>query len=205
MKPKLTTYVKASSEFRGLLQEWVLVVKDYQQFWPTDCCWWYSERPALSLFSAAIWRHGGVALEEFSWSKRKSKRCKGYPGRCDLGFGLTRGKSKIAYEMEAKHVWCDYDKGVERMIRRTQRRMDEAQAAARRLHGAENPLAVVFASFSVKNKDMPPDHMQIIFEQNTVFREFADYFQDARAFGIILSDNPAHRIAPGCAVIIADP
>lgn len=64
-----------------------------------DCTLWYSERPQVGLFAAAVWKCGGIALEEYGTFKTASgieKR-----GRGDLFFKL-HGQG---YLCEAKHSW----------------------------------------------------------------------------------------------------
>lgn len=198
-------YVSPTIEFSALLNEWVSVQEDYLVFWPDDCCWWYTERPALSLLAAAVWRQGGVALEEFAWNKRASTECKGYPGRCDLGFGLGKGKNKTSYEAEAKHVWCDYDLGSERMIAKARTKLAQAYAAAKTLHKGENPLAILFVSFSVSKERRPNYERHDTTRDLKQFEEFITAFSDARASAILLSPNRANGQSPGCAVIICGP
>ena len=72
----------------------------------TDVPWWYNERPSLSLFAGAIWKVGGIALEEFS-STREAPESLELPsgvqrlGRIDLYFAY-QGKHFVA---EAKQCW----------------------------------------------------------------------------------------------------
>jgi len=64
-----------------------------------DAPYWYNERANVSFLAGAIWRCGGMCLEEYAsdktWEKEK------YPGRTDIWFYLD-GKEYIA---EAKFGW----------------------------------------------------------------------------------------------------
>jgi len=112
MDVKAQSGVFTSSELKALnpiLKEWIAVVLDYchaQKF--DDNPWWYNERATLSTLAAAAWRHGWVALEEFSTAKRarvpESKTEEGdvQNGRCDLFIGRRNGEE---FAIEAKQAW----------------------------------------------------------------------------------------------------
>jgi hypothetical protein len=87
-------------EIKKVLEEWILVNQNIYDSWEGDIPWRYGERTALSVFSGAIWRLGGVVLEEFSTQKSGTK--KGW-GRSDLYIELEDFKSEI----EAKHVYAN--------------------------------------------------------------------------------------------------
>jgi|GEM_PF-1148943 len=64
-----------------------------------DHPYWYTERPHVGLFAAAVWLSGGTALEEYK--TKKSNKHKSNYGRCDLGFRI----GKLGFECEAKRLW----------------------------------------------------------------------------------------------------
>lgn len=82
-------------ELEPLLRTWVRLQRKYCTAWEwDDVSWYYNERASLSLFAAAVWMSGGVALEEYSTEKYhtplRSRRLRPYMGRSDLGFRHSR-------------------------------------------------------------------------------------------------------------------
>jgi hypothetical protein len=70
--------------------------QEYIDCVPGDVPYWYGERPQIGLLAAAVWRSGGVALEEYC-RKRPGRPRK---GRCDLFLSIAG----IGCECEAKIV-----------------------------------------------------------------------------------------------------
>jgi len=66
-----------------------------------DCPYWYGERPHVGFLAAAVWKNGGVALEEYGTSKRNEHKFK--RGRCDLWIKIRQA----SFECEAKHLWLN--------------------------------------------------------------------------------------------------
>jgi hypothetical protein len=61
-----------------------------------DCAWWANERASIGILAAAVWKCGGVALEEYSTRKTNKKEHR--TGRCDLFFAF--GKNHFACEVK---------------------------------------------------------------------------------------------------------
>lgn len=97
------SYVNSGSlrVLHPVLHAWFEVMEKYLEgFDYTDCQWWYNERATLSSLAAAVWRAGGIALEEYC--TEKGKKGDSWSGRCDLYFSLkTQG-----FACEAKQIWC---------------------------------------------------------------------------------------------------
>jgi len=88
------------AELKPVLRKWHNLNSVYLNKNEFDCPWWYNERASISILAAAAWKCGYTALEEFSTVKRKVKRDRHEPGRCDL---RIRVGSK-EFQFEAKQV-----------------------------------------------------------------------------------------------------
>jgi hypothetical protein len=84
-----------------VLVQWLKIHRDYVEdanF--EDCLYWYNERANVSVFAGAMWKCGGIALEEYSAFKadetENAKR-----GRIDL-YLQSHGNSAVC---EAKMTW----------------------------------------------------------------------------------------------------
>lgn len=86
-----------------LLWEWIATIqKTFRVMGTGDAPWWYNERTSLALLAGAIWRAGGVALQEHDIERKKPEKSSGSKhGRCDLYFAVDR-RHFIA---EAKQLW----------------------------------------------------------------------------------------------------
>jgi hypothetical protein len=71
-----------------------------------DCPWWYLERTSVGFFSAAIWRSGGQAIEEYATDKvyRKGGKPKKWAGRGDLMFCLKNTNKWYVAEVKQKYL-----------------------------------------------------------------------------------------------------
>jgi hypothetical protein len=87
------------------LWEWTIAQERSSRLWGwDDVPWWYGERASLSVLAGAIWRTGGIALEEYTVDKshRRDDGQKGLmQGRNDLYFRIGRSD----FVLEAKAVW----------------------------------------------------------------------------------------------------
>jgi hypothetical protein len=91
LSPK-TSYLKpVIGQLLSVLQDYIDVEADDQ-----DIPFWYGERAHIGFFAGAIWRCGGVALEEYIRARTRGVR----KGRCDLYVKLGRN----SFECEAKRV-----------------------------------------------------------------------------------------------------
>jgi len=146
---KDVTAVGALQPFADLLWEWTGVIERAVRVWyQDDVPWWYNERAALSLFAGAIWKAGGIALEEFS-SEREHFPSKDLPevvlqtGRIDLYFSY-RGADFVA---EAKQCWPRVGRHAQAAQAEVENALQQAIAAvqtAPEVYGQR--LAIVFAS-----------------------------------------------------------
>lgn len=83
-----------------IIEQWGLLHKEFtEQKQYKDCLYWYNERANVSAFSGAVWRSGGVALEEYSSQKGNIDNT--VNGRVDLYFSK---QNNIAIA-EAKMEW----------------------------------------------------------------------------------------------------
>lgn len=92
-------------ELEEVLWEWTVTQQRSFRVWEReDAPWWYGERASISVLAGAIWRSGGIALEEYSVEKAKSaigshKDIKS--GRNDLYFHVGGAD----FILEAKSYW----------------------------------------------------------------------------------------------------
>jgi hypothetical protein len=143
MKVKSSRCVIAGSLllFRKVLHEWIRVIETYGKAssWG-DVPWWYNERASLSLFAAAIWKSGGIALEEFSTLKGKKK--KHWIGRGDLYAKLGRNE----YMIEAKQQWSSLSaRSVKTKVKLVNSLFDARHAAGHTKSYGAKRLGLVFA------------------------------------------------------------
>ncbi len=99
----LESYLNSGSlrVLRPVLLAWFEVIEKYSEsFGYEDCQWWYNERATMSSLAAAVWRAGGIALEEYG--TKKGKKGDSWSGRCDMYFSLKTQD----FACEAKQVWC---------------------------------------------------------------------------------------------------
>ena len=91
---------RSLSSLKKILNKWTVIVKDYCDYYDSeDAPYWYGERASISTFAGAIWKSGGLVLEEYRSTKKNRKEK--WEGRVDLHFSLNdRG-----YVVEAKHEW----------------------------------------------------------------------------------------------------
>ena len=102
---------KKFSALRPILIQWIHNIHNYCNQYHNkekpaekDAPYWYNERATLSTLAAAVWKLGGIALEEYK-AKKMTKR-EEWKGRVDLWFQLKRKM----YVIEAKQHWCLIDK-----------------------------------------------------------------------------------------------
>jgi hypothetical protein len=71
-----------------------------------DALWWYNERVSIGGFAGAVWKRGGIVLEEYSTEKfgnngASTKTIKKAIGRGDMDFLLGNKH----FTIEAKQCW----------------------------------------------------------------------------------------------------
>lgn len=87
------------SILKPVLDEWIKLINKEKWFFESDATWWNNERATLSIFAGAIWRYGGLVMEEFATEKIKKSKSK--TGRCDIIFRIRES----VYLAEAKQDW----------------------------------------------------------------------------------------------------
>jgi hypothetical protein len=105
MIPKEVLVAAVPTPWEKVLHAWFQVSAQYIRAvtpYEVDTPWWYNERASIGFLAAAIWRAGGVALEEFATDKATSPGRRG-KGRGDL-YAVIDGCELYA---EAKQVWYD--------------------------------------------------------------------------------------------------
>lgn len=93
------------------MEEWILAIERFCRLSDGDVPYWYNERANVGVLSAAAWRAGAVALEEFQHekidienfeSKTADKDAK-WNGRCDLWISDGKRSERV----EAKFRWLN--------------------------------------------------------------------------------------------------
>ena len=91
---------KKIKALKPILKRWIEINQEYCDAYPgKDCPYWYNERAAVSILAGAVWKSGGLALEEFNSNKKYGRSL--YLGRADLWFSF--GKKRQDYLIEAKY------------------------------------------------------------------------------------------------------
>jgi hypothetical protein len=100
MKSAVLVNNKKINALRPIFQQWIEINQEYCDTYPSeDCPYWYNERAAVSILAGAVWKSGGLALEEFSSNKKYGRSA--YLGRADLWFSF--GRKRQDYLIEAKY------------------------------------------------------------------------------------------------------
>ena len=152
---------KGLSHWDALLEEWLLAHERYCRIMKGSgdpAAYWYAEIPNVSILSAAAWRCGRIALQEFSAEKIVQDQGT-KAGRADLWIRTdTDGKEEF---IEAKHKSVSLsgikDKDGLPAIRTAMKEAREAAKETKRGQNGGTALAIVFASAytlksSIKNR-----------------------------------------------------
>ncbi len=183
------------------LREWTRCILDYSRAleWK-DAAWWYNERASLSTFSAAVWRAGGVALEEYSTLKRWGRARR--TGRCDLYFQFPGER----FAAEAKFMWSNLGPNLEGQVDRVGERLDWACRDATRIDEGARRFGMLCVSTS-----MPVEYGR---EVDARIEKWLDRLRSLPSFAMAWSFprqmrrwKPKHRgqadrLYPGCALIL---
>jgi hypothetical protein len=89
----------AAKWWRTIMAEWQHVHRTYYLKSHYDKAWCFNERASVSMLSAAVWKAGGIAIEEYVTRKQHENETK--PGRVDLWFKIGKNFAAV---VEAKHV-----------------------------------------------------------------------------------------------------
>ena len=92
--------------WKNIMYSWLSINREYMEDLYdedkkeyVDCAYWYNERTCVGILAGAIWRRGGICLEEFISVKGKNKR----DGRTDLYFYIGDEE----YIVEAKFIYSN--------------------------------------------------------------------------------------------------
>jgi hypothetical protein len=110
-----------------LLEEWCLIVERYcRALSRHDVPFWHTEQANVGLLSAAAWRAGLVAIEEFSESRRNGRGTV-KTGRCDLWIYSESGTGEgDAYEAK-KRLCCKAVRFADQIKKRLKKACDDVQ------------------------------------------------------------------------------
>ena len=141
---------KGLDHWDALLEEWLLAHERYCRVMKGSddpAAYWYTEIPNVSILSAAAWRCGRIALQEFGIDKEVQGQSRA--GRADLWICTDSDGKEEFIEAKYKLVSLSGTKDKDGLpaIRTS---MDEATEAACEVWQSQGPetaaLAVVFAS-----------------------------------------------------------
>jgi hypothetical protein len=97
--------IPESETWLSLLDHWCAILNQYlDRMEGDDLPQWYNERSHTGFLTAAVWKMGGIAVEEFSTSRKHndlSEDGESSPGQCDLYFSLDN----LDCVVEAKREW----------------------------------------------------------------------------------------------------
>lgn len=113
-----------------LLKEWRKILARYTSQADMDLPYWHSERANVGFLAAAVWKSGGVAIEEY-WTEREKKGKKPVKGWVDLWGKMKKGRE---FSLEAKQLWLsklDYEK-INTQLLRFHRSMDKVSGRSYR-------------------------------------------------------------------------
>jgi hypothetical protein len=137
-------------DIQRVLKEWRGAVKVWcDKLGGDDIPWWYNERSSVSILAVAIWKAGGVALEEYAADKGKKK--KHWKGRGDLFIKLNGQK----YILEAKQKWVSLSARAQITKERLKSTVKAAKKAVleTRLNGGRRLACVFFVPYiSIREK-----------------------------------------------------
>lgn len=184
------------------LREWIKCNEDYccALDW-RDAAWWYNERASLSTFSAAVWRAGGIALEEFSTKKlcRRGHR----NGRCDLYLQFPDER----FSVEAKFIWSNLGQTLKTQMKRIEDKLDLAcQDAIRTDEGGRKLGMVCVSAYLPATYDDGKVNGQIEewidqLREVSVFARSWSFPGRMRAWKPTDPQGRSHRYFPGCALV----
>lgn len=100
-----TKVPKRLRPWREVFLAWHAAQHRYATQEGSDVGWWWGERPAIGLLSAAVWMAGGSTLEEYSTEKRPRSDLQGPNATEDSKYGRADLYAQLAgedYSVEAK-------------------------------------------------------------------------------------------------------
>ena len=121
---------------------------EYCRKYDDDAPYWYNERANVSFLAGAIWRCGGMALEEYSSDKIWA--AEDYPGRTDLWFQYD-GKEYVA---EAKIAWITLAPDRQEIVDEIEGELNKAVGDAQNNpEKADYKIGIVFIVPRAQNSD----------------------------------------------------
>jgi len=131
--------------FHEILAKWIWIHHEAGERWNwDDCIWWYGERASIGALAAAVWKSGGIALEEYT--TRKGGETNGFKGRSDLRISHDSKK----YTIEAKQIWPGLGNPSDGHSSQISKALNQAHCDLNKSQTNESEqLAVVFASPSL--------------------------------------------------------
>lgn len=147
LNPVLLQYAWVHDEY--ITQE-VYLQRGDQRF--GDCTFWYSERPQVGLFAAAVWKSGGIALEEFGTVK--SAAGVESRGRGDLFIKLAG----VGYVCEAKHAWLSLSDELSKTTKKFEDQVAESSRDAIKHPESGLKLSLTFAATAIEVIDTQNPH-----------------------------------------------
>lgn len=190
------------------LWEWTFALERSCRLWGwRDAPWWYGERASLSVLAGAIWKSGGVALEEYAIERKKDVRHNQRTrrtGRNDLYFNLGGND----FVLEAKILWSNMKSGTPLVDLRA--KLDSAKCDVRSVkdtYGARR-LAAVFVSPSIAERHVHRMDESIVRlidalrDETRCARSWS--FFDVERTRWLVSGKPTPARFPGAALIIQE-
>ena len=175
---------KGINHWDALLEEWLLAHERYCRIMigsDDPAAYWFTEIPNVSILSAAAWRCGRIALQEFRADKKVWGE-ESWVGRGDLWVCTdTDGKEEL---IEAKHKFVSLSK-AKNSLSTIEASMTEATEAARETQRGQRigtALAVVFATLYAPKKSSIDKIDQLIKVFCETMKSSADYHASAWCF-----------------------
>jgi hypothetical protein len=134
-------------KLEDVLWEWVALQERFARLenWK-DVPWWYNERASLSGFAGAVWRAGGLVLEEYITEKRDISSAKDRKfqsvGRSDMYLVVSRSW----FIVEAKQCWTRLQDEEPAEEVHLALRAAEAEVGRAKTYGRERRLAAAFVA-----------------------------------------------------------
>ncbi|MEQ1795340.1 MAG: hypothetical protein ABL970_14245 [Nitrospira sp.] len=180
--------VPESAAWMCLVDHWRAVLNKYlSRIEEDDLPQWYNERSHTGFLAAAVWRMGGIALEEFSTSREhgnKSGVAELSSGQCDLYFSVENLNCLV----EAKREWVTgYTK---QDAQRIKKRLGEAEKQLRTIPKPERAEQGIRLCWAV------PWVRPNLSKERQDLKEFAHQFSGPSSLvGVYYVDHPSRRKA----------
>lgn len=161
---------------KSVFESWIKVNIEYmERYRYEDCLFWYNERSNVGSLAGAVWRLGGVALEEYSSAKMADTEKAEFSGRRDLYFDFNNNR----YLCEAKIKWLKIGNKDESHLEEISKVMEQAVAdtvaSFKGGTAAEFGMAIVFVvPFFPKNKGEDTSEKREILHNSIIESDMLD-------------------------------